>query len=241
MAQNTHIRTLLDTLGQGARSNKFLVNIAFPSVANGARPVLFDTLCKSVTLPGLAVQEVEKFHRGEKITLATRQELPGTFTCTFYDTETQLVRGTFLNWIRFIHDKNTGKVAAKSHADYMGEIAITQLTARGSVNDDKITTRLKYVFPKSVQDLEYSADANDVIQECTVTFQYSTQSLETTPGSFASNIDALGTVGDLLTSIGAPGILKTFNAATGAYDIVQDGTDLYNKGKSFLNTLKGLF
>jgi len=166
------INELLDTLGMGARSNKYMVNI------NGLGKKfevgkMGDTLAKSTTIPGRSFNEVSIWNQGRLTTIAGDPDYSGTWSVTFRDTEEHKLRTIFIDWMEFIGTVQRNAREANSHNDYMTTSQVSQL----STVDNSVTATYEFydIWPKSISDSSLSDDAQDML-EFTVEFNFSSWS-----------------------------------------------------------------
>ena len=94
------LRELQETMGAGARNNKYRVLVPYFS-----REI--DIQVHSVTAPGRSIGEVEVFLKGRKYKLAGDRSDEGTLTMTFYNDEELMIRRFFLQIIAGIQNYAT--------------------------------------------------------------------------------------------------------------------------------------
>lgn len=159
------------TLG-GARPNLFDVTVTFPSsIPDGAAafPKLAFT-AKAAQLPGSMLGTIEVPYFGRFV------RFPGdrTFepwTVTVVNDEDFLVRNAFEQWSAFInaHAANVSLLGALSPFVYQTEAQVKQYGKDGSEIKAYNFTGL---YPSEISPVELAWDANDALEEFTVTFQY---------------------------------------------------------------------
>jgi len=169
MAGTSKIQALKNTLGLGARANKYKVIIN----GTGAKFPLGDfgdILCKSTTLPGRSFADIEIWDRGRKITVAGQAQFDGTWTCTFLDNQKHELRGKIIDWMEYIDSVANHSREAPNHNLYMNDAILQQL----STIDNKVLAEYYFsdVYPKSLGESTYSDESQELI-EFNVDFSYS--------------------------------------------------------------------
>ena len=160
------IQSLKNTLGAGARSNRFKIIVPSPT---GIDMGTISTLVKSTSLPTKSFADIETHIHGKKISIAGDITFSDSWTCTFYDTEEHYLRNAFDEWMKYI-DTFKNQRSAGSALDYMTDITIQQLsTIDGSV---KKTYTLKYCYPKELGAVSFD-QSNPELINFDVTFKLS--------------------------------------------------------------------
>lgn len=154
------INTLKQTLGMGARANKY--RIIINGVGGGPSGPMVDTLAKSTTIPSRSFHEVEIWNQGKLTVIAGDADFSGTWSVTFMDTEDHALRGQFLQWMEFMDSVTKNSRGASDHSSYMTTAELNQL----STIDNKITAT--YIFedlwPKNISDSTLSDDSTDILE-----------------------------------------------------------------------------
>jgi len=166
------LRHLKYTLGMGARTNKYDINIASPLGDTGD---MFNTLAKSVNLPGKSFADIEVHIQGKLITVAGDTQYDGTLSITFMDTEEHKVRTAIIDWMNFIDDTTSNSRGATDHSSYMSHCIIRQLNDRLNTDGSRQATasyRINNIYPKSISEIQYSNETSGIL-EFTVDFNFS--------------------------------------------------------------------
>jgi len=166
---NSQIDLLKNTLGIGARANKYRVTIS----GTGKRFSFgkeADLLCKSASIPGRSFADIEIWNQGRLTTVAGDAQFDGTWNVTFIDTEDHKIRGQFIDWMDYIDDAVNHSRGAIDHSSYMNDAKLEQL----STVDNSVTASytLLDIYPKSISDSTMSDDSTDLV-EFSVEFNYS--------------------------------------------------------------------
>lgn len=164
--------------GLGARPNRFRIEMTFPAlVANGALAGRsLRILGKGASLPNSTLGSVPVFYMGRT------GNLPGdrTFdpwTITVYNDEDFLIKNAFESWSNLINS-HRGNMALAPLPNLMVNPTITQL----GKNDQPIKTyRFYNMWPMEVSSIDLASEANDSVEEFSVTFHYDEWESDTTP------------------------------------------------------------
>lgn len=144
----------------GARPNLFEVNI----------PVFDQKLvftAKTAQLPGSSIGVVEVPYFGRTIKMAGNRVFP-EWTITVINDEDFIVRNQLEEWMARING-HEGNLAEAYYSEYAFDAEVYQYGKEGSII--KSYTFID-MFPIDVSPIDVSWDANDTIEEYTVTFQY---------------------------------------------------------------------
>ena len=156
--------------GGGARANLFAVNVNFPGIAGGDTE-LTNFMCRSTSLPGIAMAPVEVPFRGRIV------KFPGdrtfeNWSMTVYNDTNFTVRDSFETWMNAMntHLSNVGLVVDNAgYGTYLADIEVNQLNEAGnSVKKYK----LRNAFPVNVSAIELSYDQTTAIEEFTIELAY---------------------------------------------------------------------
>jgi len=173
---------------EGARSTLFNAYIFFPpAVANAGSGVQdFTFTCKAAQLPSQQVGVIELPYFGRRI------KVPGdrTFiewTVTVINDETFSVRNAFQLWSSAINS-HVGNL--RDRASIYGNALVVQYS---KVGDPIKQYRLIDVWPADISAIDVSWEANDTVEEFTVTLQYNWWEDETTDSvGVASTVENVG-------------------------------------------------
>ena len=165
------INALKNTLGMGARTNKYRVVISGVAGVGGGN---VDVLAKSTSIPGRSFPDIEVWNQGRLTVIAGDASFEGTWSVTFMDNESHSLRRQFIRWMEFIDSPISHSREASSHDSYMGRGIVQQLS---TINN---TAKASYVFediwPKSISESSLSDETSDMV-EFTVEFNYTSWSV----------------------------------------------------------------
>ena len=166
-----NINTFRETLKGGSKSNLFRMLIE-PDDGPITGVDLSDStiLCKSGAIPAFTLGIIEVPFRGRRI------KIPGDrtyadWTATFVNDDTQNIRKSFDNWMKYINDPDGENSLSERTAteSYRCTITVQQLRPDGTIAR---VYELYDAFPTDVSAIDLSYDTTDAVQEFTVTFQY---------------------------------------------------------------------
>ena len=157
--------------GDGARPNLFEVSMPFPSFSdpgNAQQKLTF--MCKTAQLPGSTVNTVPVQYFGRELKFAGNRTF-ADWTITIINDEDFVIRNAFERWMAGLnnHTLNVRNPAALTPVGYSVDSDVTQYGKNGS-----ILKQYKFigVFPTDLSPIDVSWDANDQIEEFTVTLSY---------------------------------------------------------------------
>lgn len=154
----------------GARSNAFKCIITPPQgIVSGAALAgsKIEFMAKSASLPDATVAPIEVMYRGRPVKFAGERTFQ-SWTITLYNDNDFVVRDAFENWVNAMSraESTNGELLPSA---YQVDMEVYQLDR----NDKQLK---KYIFrdafPTNVSDIPLSWDANNQIQEYSVTFEY---------------------------------------------------------------------
>jgi hypothetical protein len=179
--------------GDGARPNLFEIQMNVPGYAKVGdvdRKLTF--MCNSAQLPGSSIGVAPTFYFGREVKLAGNRTYP-EWSINVYNDEDFVIRNAMERWINGINDPvfNIRSVAAGTVDNGYGvDARVTQFGKAGS-------SIKKYnfvgMFPIDISPIELSWQANDQIEEFSITFAYQYWTSEERELS-----NAIGTLGSLL-------------------------------------------
>lgn len=166
------IQDLRNTLGRGARTNKF--EIQFHPLAGLGAPAelreIGSLLAKSASFPGKTINSAEAFLRGRKTLLQGMTDYGNTWEVTFYETLDHQVRTWFGLWMRLMDDDVTD---SHNHV-YLSSANVSQLDKnnnKGGFAADGNYTLLN-VWPQSISESTIDSSTPSEIMTVTVTFAF---------------------------------------------------------------------
>jgi len=110
------INELLQTIGPGARTNKYRVIMPFFGRD-------FDIQCHEITSPGRSIGTAEAFLRGRKYLLAGDRSDEGSIQVSFYNDPSLGIRNFFLRYVEAIQSYNTPVTVSESEI-FQGESSL---------------------------------------------------------------------------------------------------------------------
>ena len=167
---SSKLQQLKNTLGMGARGNKYRVMLAAPTGPTSDR--LIDTLAKGGAIPAKTIGTIEVSTQGRKILLAGDATFENTWTLNFWNTQDMALRNDFDKWLLYIDDMEAHSRGAEDSNSYMSETAqIHQL----STTDNSVMAVYEFrnLWPTGISAIELADDQQDTITEFTVDFAYS--------------------------------------------------------------------
>ena len=162
--------------GGGARSNQFKVTLPFPGYASvGGETSDLAFLCKSSSLPGMAIPAIDIPFRGRQLKIAGDRAFDDWSITVINDTDFKLYRA-FERWMNGINNMTDNEGIANP-ADYQVDGFVDQL-------DRNETTLKSYtyrgLYPEALANIPLSYSANDAIETFDVTFRYQYFETDTT-------------------------------------------------------------
>lgn len=152
--------------GGGARPNLFKVTINFPSYAGGDVE-LTSFMCKTAALPASNIAPIVIPFRGRQLKIAGDRTFEA-WTVTIINDVDMSIRTAMERWMNGInqHTSNTGLV---NPTDYQADLIVEQLNKAGDV-----TKRydIRGAFPVNVSEVGVSYDAENILSEFSVAFEY---------------------------------------------------------------------
>jgi hypothetical protein len=161
------ISTFKTALGAGgARPNQFGVKILYQGfIADDGE---YNTLVTGAALPASNVNPTIIQYRGRELKLAGERTFD-PWTMTIVNDTGFTLRNAFEDWMELMNNKETNG-GETIPVNYMGEFHVTHLDR----NDSKIAEYiLRNAFPINMSEIALQYAQNDVIEEYTVTVQYS--------------------------------------------------------------------
>ena len=155
--------------GDGARPNLFEVSMPFPAFSlPGNAQTKMTFMCKTAQLPGSTLGVVPVQYFGRELKFVGNRTFADWTVTIINDTEMSL-RKPFEEWMNGMNDLelNTGVL---SPTDYQVDLIVEHLDR----NDEVLMTYTLYnAFPINMSEIALQYGQNDVIEEFTVTFNYS--------------------------------------------------------------------
>lgn len=151
---------------EGARGTLFEVSIPKLGSLVGAASNEFTFTCKAAQLPGKTVGVIEVPYFGRKVKVAGDQTF-AEWTVTVINSEEFKPRNAFEQWMRGI---NTHVSNLRQDPGYKS----TTATVRQFSKDGTPVKNYTFfgMFPSDISPIDVSWEANDTIEEFTVTLQY---------------------------------------------------------------------
>lgn len=156
-------------IGAGFRPNQFLVQVNFPNfVSNGLLAGQQNQfLCKSASLPGSDLENVQLHYRGRQVNFAGERSFSPWSVSVYTDTSFN-IRNALEQWNDGIQNYDTtfGRTAP---ADYQVDMNVHALDRSGAIIK---SYRFYDAWPMSIGAIGLDMDANSAIGQFDVTFQY---------------------------------------------------------------------
>ena len=152
----------------GARPTQFRVILPFPGFVGSVPDTEYSLLVTGAALPASTVNPTIIQYRGREVKLAG-ERIFDPFTITIVNDTNMSLRKPFEEWMNGMNDleANTGIL---NPIDYQVDMSVEHLDR----NDDPLMTYVLYnAFPINMSEIGLQYGQNDVIEEFTVTFNYS--------------------------------------------------------------------
>ena len=152
----------------GARPNQFRVLLNWPGYVTSVPDREYSLLVTGAALPASTVNPTLVQYRGREVKLAGERIFDPWTVTIINDTEMSL-RKPFEQWMNGMNDLelNTGVLAP---TDYQVDLQVEHLDR----NDEVLMTYTLYnAFPINMSEIALQYGQNDVIEEFTVTFNFS--------------------------------------------------------------------
>jgi hypothetical protein len=177
MAVTSNIKSFLNTVQQGVKSNLFLCEFQFPSELGSEAPTLdtVNMLCKSAALPASNLGVIEVPFRGRTVKIAGDRTFD-TWTVTVINDRNFEIRHGFERWMEAMnrHEGNTAAtwIPDESNTGFLKDLTVKQLERDSSDAGSVLRTyTLIGAFPTNVSQIDVAYDSNDQIEDFTVEFQ----------------------------------------------------------------------
>lgn len=176
------IADLKYSLGSGAKTNKFKIDITKPTLVatlDGDQKVSTEKipiLVTATSLPEKSINTVNVMHRGRKFPIRDIAMFNESWSVTFYNDAKFEIRKYFEDWMYNI-DRFDNFFTMDSFIQnnmilgYMQDITVSQL----GCNDNKTiaTYTLYHAFPTKIDSVNLNADETNQLSKTTITFTYS--------------------------------------------------------------------
>jgi len=182
-------KLIQQTLGDGARSAKFVVYINLPEASKGTPPMdskKLKILCKASSFPGKTIDTINIPYKGRSIPIPGQVKYSQTWELTFYLEESHASRLYFLDWMQALNGKNEsyylGSTSGETHTLRSAEVKgnktanfKTLIVKQLNFDMDKSVAdyTLYNCYPTAVGDVSVASDSVGTILEYSVTFSYS--------------------------------------------------------------------
>lgn len=149
-------------VGEGARGTLFQAQVSFP---DGTADRNFTFTCRAAQLPGKTLGVIEVPYFGRKVKIAGDQTF-AEWTVTIINDESFVTRNAFEKWMSGI---NQHAANLRTNPSYTANALVTQYKKDGS---EAKAYKFVGLFPADLAPIDVSWDANDALEEYTVTLQY---------------------------------------------------------------------
>jgi hypothetical protein len=157
--------------GDGARPNLFEVSMPFPAFSdpgNAQQKLTF--MCKAAQLPGSTIISIPVQYFGRELKFAGNRTF-ADWTITVINDEDFVIRNAFERWMAGLnnHTLNVRNPAALTPTGYTVDADVTQYGKNGNT-----IKKYKFIglFPTELSPIDVAWDANDQIEEFTVSLSY---------------------------------------------------------------------
>jgi|TARA_Y100000389_G_scaffold99437_1_gene96169 hypothetical protein len=149
----------------GARPNLFEAVVNNP--INAAADSTFRFVCRAAQLPGSTIPAIDVPYFGRQVRIAGNRTFE-PWTVTIINDENFSVRNTLEQWMANINS-HEANIQLAAQTAYKSDSEVKHYAKDGSTI---ATYRFYGLFPTELGAIELSWDANDQIEEYTVTFAY---------------------------------------------------------------------
>jgi len=166
-------------LGGGARANQYTVLITTPTgIDIGLDKTRTSYLVRGAALPASTLGEIPVPFRGRSIFLAGDRADPDTWDTTFLNDTDFMIRNAMEKWHNGINHyvENTGESRPVRYT--------ATLTVEQRDRDNRILKiyDFHHAWPTTISTIDLAADANDDVEEFTVTWRYQHWTTSGVPG-----------------------------------------------------------
>jgi hypothetical protein len=155
-----------------AAPNRFQVEMQFPAFITGLGnlPDICKFMCKAASVPAETIGQIEIPYHGMTLKVSGDREYPD-WDVTVYNTEVWDVRTAFENWLKYIHDPESG--VKTSHPAYQTDLIVKQLGINTLDADSPIATyQFMHAWPKNIGEIALDFENTNQIETFVVTFAY---------------------------------------------------------------------
>jgi|TARA_B110000967_G_C18900605_1_gene574632 hypothetical protein len=152
----------------GARPNQFRVSLAFPGYVTGADNS-YSLLVTGAALPASNVNPAIIQYRGREIKLAG-ERIFDPWTVTIVNDTNFSLRTPFEQWMNGLNSRD-GNTGILTPSEYQADLVVEHLDRNDEVLPGGKYT-IRNAFPINMSEIALGYAQNDVIEEFTVTFQY---------------------------------------------------------------------
>jgi len=187
---------LHSTIGDGARSSKFEVQINLTDENSGISSNDIVMMGKTSSFPGKSHTTIDLKYRGRSIPVKGQTKYSQTWECSFILTNSHKLKNAFENWIEAldVHNyappANNIKELQKKHVkSYVRDIVIQQR----NFDDTKYTSKytLHNAFPTETSSVNVNYESRGEILEVTITFSFSHFTVSVMNGPDGNFVDDL--------------------------------------------------
>jgi len=225
--------TLNSYLGNAARPTKFNIIVNRPQMLADNFDRAVDVLAKNVTVPPITMETIDMKIKGHNLRIPGRVNQTQEITVRFYVDEKYQIRQIFQDWIaamdpRYYGAKNENNKSWKGQDTY-GQMLVIARDYEES-NDKPMVYAFDGIYPISVGEMEYSADAKDTVMELEVTFAF----YRFLHSSFVE--DKYDEIDDFLDKFGKSAIGQILDGTS----LGNNGMNIAKSGMNIAKTLGGL-
>lgn len=174
------IEDLKRVLKGGARATKFAVRFSIPTAVDKLLETAdVNTLVKAASFPQMTIGQIEGWIQGRKLPLPGDTTYENTWQVTFYMDNAHKIRKQMVAWMKAI-DNFQANTHSGSPADLFAEMSVAQLDSLGKT---VALYTFKDVWPQTIEATEVSSEQIDTLEDCMVTFSFSSWIVEGSDGS----------------------------------------------------------
>jgi ketosteroid isomerase-like protein len=174
------IEDLKRVLKGGSRTTKFAVRFSIPTAVDKLMETSdVNTLVKATSFPQMTVGQMESWIQGRKLPLPGDTEYQTTWEVTFYMDNAHKIRKQMVAWMKAI-DNFQANTHSGVPADLFAEMSVAQLDSLGKT---VALYTFKDVWPNMINQTDVDASQVNTLEECMVTFSFSSWIVEGSDGS----------------------------------------------------------
>lgn len=166
------LNRLKQSVGAGARANKYRVILNLPTVASGiVDSDELDVLVTSASMPGKTIGAIELHNQGRKLVIPGDTSYSNSWGVEMYLNETHDARRAILKWMKACDNfQENVHASGSAYSDLLVTGTIIQLDSHG---EEVVRYTMHNMWPSDVGEISMGDDSADTINKVSVTFTFS--------------------------------------------------------------------